>query len=409
MKRWLQSALNEVLKSDRQMAFLLGPRQAGKTWLARHLSAEVVSFSWDVPDDRRLILVGGRELAERAGLDRLADRLPTIIFDELHKFPRWKDFLKGFFDTWEGRCRIVVTGSAALDAFSRGGDSLMGRYFLWHCHPLAWGEILADPEGATLDAEDALWKRYEVLGGFPEPFLRGDAGFWRRWRALRWKQLFREDVRDLTASLDLDRIEVLGHILLEQATGQCTWSTLATRLQVSQDTLRRWVSLLESLHTVFLLRPWSTNISRSLLKEPKVYFADWSWIAERGARVENLVACQLRAHLSLWQDTGLGEFGLWYLRDKDGREADFLVSRDGKPWMVLEVKASETSLSSGFLHLVKLVGAPHNFQLVADLPEVKADPFVQGAEPLVVPLRTFLRRWRPEVGLPPLPETVTSY
>jgi len=330
------------------MAFLLGPRQAGKTWIARNLAPGVVYFSWDVPEDRRLILAGDRELAERAGLYRLADSPPVVVFDELHKFPRWKDFLKGFFDSWEGRCRIVVTGSAALNTFSRGGDSLMGRYFLWHCHPLAWAEVLADPEGAGLGDGEAVWRLYETLGGFPEPFLRRDQACWRRWRALRWKQLFREDVRDLTASLDLDRIETLGHLLLEQAAGQCTWSSLANRLQVSQDTLRRWVSLLESLYTIFLLRPWSANVARSLLKEPKVYFSDWSWVTDRGARVENLVACQLRAQLSLWQDEGRGEFGLWYLRDKDGREADFLVSRDGLPWMVLEVKASETSLSAGF-------------------------------------------------------------
>jgi len=375
------------------MAFILGPRQAGKTWIARNLAPGVVYFSWDAPEDRRLILAGDRELAERAGLYRLAATPPVVVFDELHKFARWKDFLKGFFDTWEGRCRVVVTGSAALDAFSRGGDSLMGRYFLWHCHPLAWAEVLADPEGAGLDDEDAVWHQYETLGGFPEPFLRRDQAFWRRWRALRWKQLFREDVRNLTASLDLDRIETLGHLLLEQATGQCTWASLANPLQVSQDTLRRWVSLLESLYTIFLLRPWSTNVSRSLLKEPKVYFSDWSWVADRGARAENLVACQLRAQVSLWQDEGRGEFGLWYLRDKDGREADFLVSRGGLPWLVLEVKASETRLSAGFLHMAKQVGAPHNFQLVCDLPDVKADPFVQGPAPLVVPLRTFLRTW----------------
>ncbi len=399
MTRWLIVALQNVFATDRQMAFLLGPRQVGKTWIACHLGNGVQYFSWDVSDDRRLILTGGRELAERAGLYTLSDKPPVVVFDELHKFPRWKDFLKGFFDTWEGKCRIVVTGSAALDAFSQGGDSLMGRYFLWHCHPLAWAEVLADPEGASLDDEDAVWRLYETLGGFPEPFLRRDPAFWRRWRALRWKQLFREDVRDLTASLDLDRIETLGQILLEQATGQCTWSTLATRLQVSQDTLRRWVSLLESLHTIFLLRPWSANVSRSLLKEPKVFFADWSWITDRGARVENLAACQLRSQLAFWQDQGLGEFGLWYLRDKDGREADFLVSRDGKPWLVLEVKASETKLSPGFLYMAKQVGARHNFQLVCDLPEVEADPFSRGPEPLVVPMRTFLRRW----GLAPPP------
>lgn len=376
------------------MAFLTGPRQVGKTWIARNLNGPIRYFSWEIPADRQLILEGGSALTTRSGLDRLSDEAPILVFDELQKFRGWKNFLKGFFDEWEGRCHIVVTGSAALDAFSKGGDSLMGRYFTYRCHPLSWSEILADPSFAGPGTEDQAWRSLLELGGFPEPFLRADRAFWRRWKNLRWKQLFREDLRDLTRSLEVDRIETLGALLLEQATGQCNWSKLAGRLKVSEESLRRWVSHLETLHTVFLLRPWSRNIGRSLLKEPKVYFTDWSWVADPGARAENFIAAQLRARIDLWQDQGLGDFGLFYLRDKDGREADFLVTREGEPWIVLEVKLGDPCIAPGFLHMAGQAGAPWNFQLLVDAPDLEADPFSRGPEPLVLPARTFLRKLR---------------
>ncbi|MEI6387367.1 MAG: ATP-binding protein [Spirochaetota bacterium] len=378
------------------MVFLLGARQAGKTWIARNTDSDARYFSWDLPADRELIVGNRPELLERAGLTQLSDKPPLIVFDELHKFRGWKNFLKGFFDASEGRCHILVTGSAALDAFSRGGDSLMGRYFTFHCHPLSWREILSDMAVATPESRDQAWQRLLSIGGFPEPFIRGNSAFWRRWKNLRWKQLFREDLRDLTRSLEIDRIEVLGKILLEQATGQCNWSKLAGRLKVSEETIRRWVSHIETLHTIFLLRPWSKNISRSILQEPKVYFTDWSWVADPGARAENMLACQIRARIDLWQDLGLGDFGLYYLRDKEQREADFLVTRDGEPWVCIEVKKTDTSLAQGFLHMAKQAKAPWNFQFVVDLPEVNIDPFSRGAEPLVVPARTFLEKWELE-------------
>ena len=393
MERQIASGIQEQFSKHRQMAILLGPRQSGKTWLCRHLSLPTKYFSWDDPAHRRLIVENGTGLVEAAGLNQLADQRPVVAFDELHKFSGWKGFLKGFYDTWEERCHILVTGSASLDAFSRGGDSLMGRYFPWHCDPFTWAEVLASGELGSAAEEATAWDALLGFGGFPEPFLKRDGPFWRRWKNLRWKQLFREDLRDLTRSLETQRMEILGTLLLEQAGGQCNWTSLSNKLQVSQETVRRWFSHLEALHTLFALLPWSRNVARSLLKEPKVYFTDWSWVADAGARAENFVAGQLRATIHSWQDRGLGDFGLWYLRDKDQREVDFLVSKDGQPWIALEVKKSETTLSPHLGHFAKQLGTAHNFQIVLDLPEVKANPFEQDASPLVVPARTFFRDW----------------
>ena len=273
----------------------------------------------------------------------------------------------------------------------------MGRYFPFHCHPLTWSEVTAEIGRASGTAADAAWTRLVELGGFPEPFLSEDPRFWRRWKNLRWTQLFREDLRDLSRSLELDRIESLGTLLLEQATGQCNWSRLAARLQVSQDSIARWVSHLEALRTIYLLRPWSRNIARSILKEPRVFFTDWSWIADPGARAENFMGSQILALLELWNDLGLGEFGLHYLRDKDGHEADLLISRGDEPWMALEVKKSSTSLAPGFVAMAEKSGAKWNFQLVVDLAPVEADPFSRGPAALVVPARTFLDHLRPDL------------
>lgn len=215
MKRLLNGALDEHYVNNRQMVFLVGPRQSGKTWIARHQNGNLHYFSWDLPGDRQMILDNGPALVERAGLVQLSESPPLVVFDELHKYRGWKDFPKGFFDRWEGHCRVLVTGSAALDTISKGGDSLMGRYFTYHCHPLAWAEILADaPKDKDRGFEEKAWTNLLEMGGFPEPFLRGDKAFWRRWKNLRWKQLFREDLRDLTRSLELDRIEALGLLLL---------------------------------------------------------------------------------------------------------------------------------------------------------------------------------------------------
>jgi predicted AAA+ superfamily ATPase len=395
MDRQIAGVIEKQFMKYRQMVILLGPRQSGKTWLSRHLSLPTRYFSWDNPVQRRLIVENGTGLIEAAGLNQLTDQRPIIVFDELHKFSGWKDFLKGFYDTWEEHCHILVTGIASLDAFSRGGDSLMGRYFPWNCDPFSWAEVLASGELGSPTEEATAWDALMAFGGFPEPFLKRDVTFWRRWKNLRWKQLFREDLRDLSRSLETQRMEILGTLLLEQSGGQCNWTSLSNRLQVSQDTVRRWFSHLETLYALFAVRPWSRNVSRSLMKEPKVYFTDWSWVADAGARAENCVASQLRATIHFWQDQGLGDFGLWYLRDKDQREVDFLITKDDQPWIALEVKKSVTDLSPHLGYFSGQLGTRYNFQLVLDLPAVEANPFDRDASPLVVPARSFFRDWNP--------------
>ena len=375
------------------MAFVTGPRQVGKTTACRRLSSAYLN--WDNSDHRRVILAGPGAVAAHVGLDRLTKKTPTIVFDELHKFRNWKSFLKGFFDTYGKQSRIFVTGSSRMDVYRRGGDSLMGRYFLYRINPFSVAEIAAQspptariirPQKRINENEfKALWEH----GGYPEPFLKRNKTFSRRWQSLRRHQLLREDIRDLTGIQELSQIEILAENLAALSGTQIVYKHLARNAGVSIDTARRWVQTLTGLHFGFLIRPWFKNIGRSLRKEPKWYLRDWSTIADPGQRAETFTACHLLKAVEGWSDAGLGEFQLRYLRDKEKREVDFAVIRDGKPWMLIEVKKSETTLSPNLAHFQTQCGALHAFQLVMDIPYVDADCFLR-RKPTVVPARTLL-------------------
>ena len=393
--RIYDSLLAEHLADHRQMAFVSGPRQVGKTTTCRQRAD--ACFNWDDIEDRELILAGPRILVEKLGLDRLSGTVPVVLFDELHKFPRWKQFLKGFFDAHADRVRIAVTGSARLDVYRRGGDSLMGRYFPYRMHPFSVAETITQelpdttritraPRPVEAGDFDALWHH----GGYPEPFLKRDARFSRRWQSLRFGQLVREDVRDLTRVQQLDQLEIMVRLLADRSARQLVYGTLARQVRVAVDTVRRWIAALCDLHLGFVVRPWFKNISRSLRKEPKWYLRDWASIEDVGQRAETFVACHLLKAVEGWNDMGLGVFELGYLRDKEKREVDFLVARDGEPWFLVETKYRDESMSRSLRHYQDRIGAPFAFQVTVDAGYVDEDCFSRPGAPLIVPARTFL-------------------
>lgn len=376
------------------MAFVSGPRQVGKTTICRDLASPGSYLNWDDEDHRARILGGPRAVAEAVGLDRLAPEPPVVVFDELHKYRRWKGFLKGFFDTYSDRARVVVTGSSRLDVYRRGGDSLMGRYFAYRLHPLSAGELLdpVPPEGALREPRPLAgeeWDALRTFGGYPEPFVRRDPRFQLRWQRLRREQLVREEVRDLTAIQEIDQLAILVRILAARSGGQVNYSALARDVRTSVDTVRRWIGVLASLFHGFLVRPWFRNVARSLRKEPRWYLRDWSAVEDPGARAETFVACHLLKAVESWEDLGLGKFELRYLRDKEGREVDFVVVRDERPWFLAEVKRAEEAMSPALRLFQEQTGASHAFQVVVDLPYVDGDPFAR-SDPCVVPARTLL-------------------
>ena len=395
--RFYDHLLAAHFAENRQMAFLSGPRQVGKTTTGR-LRADVY-VNWDNVDDRERLLAGPQRVADLLGLDRLAVRKPLVLFDELHKFPRWKEFLKGFFDTYGDRVHIVVTGSSRLDVFQRGGDSLMGRYFHYRMHPFSVAElasptwppneangVLHMPRAVGEDDFQALWEH----GGFPEPFLRRDVRFSRRWRTTRAAQLVREDVREINGVQQLDQLAVMLRALTDRSAEQLVFGNLAKHARVSADTAHRWVAALCDLHVGFLVRPWFQNVSRSLRKEPKWFPRDWAAVRDVGRRAETFIACHLLKAVEGWNDLGLGAFELGYLRDKEKREVDFLVARDGEPWFLVEAKHTETALSPALHHFASQLDTPFAFQAVVTDDYVDADCFATPGHPLTVPARTLL-------------------
>lgn len=398
MRRVYEAVIEEHLAENRQMGFISGPRQVGKTTTSLTASSESplhYYFNWDNDNHRALIIEGPEAVAKAANLDQIQAVLPILVFDEIHKFRYWKRFLKGFFDTYEKKCRILVTGSARLDVYKRGGDSLMGRYFLYRLHPLTLREVI-DPNLPLHEIQmpkkidDVDFENLLKFGGFPEPFLKRDKTFFNRWKRLRLEQLFKEDLRDLSQVQEIGQIQLLAEILQEEASHSLNYSTLATKIQVSSPTLQRWIELLKNLYFCFTIQPWSKNLTRSLVKEPKIYLWNWALIEDNGARLENFVASHLYKAIQFWTDRGLGDFGLYYLRDKDKREVDFLVTKDRKPWFLVEAKSSGGQGISRWLYYYhEKLGTAHAFQVGFDLPYVDKDCF-QTKDPIIVPATTFL-------------------
>ncbi len=399
MLRIYERIVEEHLKKERQMVFLVGPRQVGKTTTSLRVSEETPKhfyFSWDILKDQQLIRKGADDIAEALRLNVYSNTVPVVVFDELHKYRKWKPFIKGFFDKYSSKVKIIVTGSARLDVYKQGGDSLMGRYFLYRLHPLSVAEIGHPyPRQAEINFKAVEISNEDFLallnfGGFPEPYTRRDKSFYTRWKKLRFHQLFREDIRELTKIQEGGEIELLATLLQAQATSLTSYTSLASKVNVSVDTIRRWIKILQSFYYCFALQPWTKNITRSLLKEPKIYLWDWSLVDEVGARSENFIASHLLKAVDYWNDMGLGDYGLHYLRDKEKREVDFLVSKNDKPWFIVEVKHSQNSgLSKSLYYYQKLTGAAHAFQVVIDMDYEEGDCF-KSSEPIIVSAKTFL-------------------
>jgi predicted AAA+ superfamily ATPase len=392
MKRKYEHLMNDHFSHNVQMAFVAGPRQVGKSTSCLAFADHPHYFNWDSEDHRRVILNGPAAVVDTIG----ATTNKTIIFDELHKYPEWKNFLKGFYDTYALKhFHVVVTGSSRLDLYRKGADSLMGRYFMYRMHPLSVGEItntklpaeeISSPHPMSKEKFAALLK----FGGFPEPFLRNNTRFYNRWKSTRLKLLFREDLRETTRLLEVGQVEILAELLRYQAGQLVSYASLSRKIRASEDSIRRWISVLASLYFCFQIRPWSKNISRSILKNPKIYLTDWSLVDDPGARHENFVACHLQKAVNWWQDLGYGTYDLYYLRTKDKREVDFLVARNGKPWFIVEVKsASHKRVSKNLEYFQTRTGAPHAFEVVMDKPFESVNCF-EYDYPVRVPAVTFL-------------------
>lgn len=337
----MQRALNPLIQADlgRKMVFLSGPRQAGKSTLAAMLAEDAGAFAqaqvlnWDVAADRRVIL--GQSWSPQARL---------VVLDELHKMKDWKSWLKGVYDGRPTGQALLVTGSARLDAFRQTGESLAGRYFSWRLHPVTVAEWVAVAGATPAEALDRLIER----GGFPEPFLAGSDTEAERWRRLYIEGVVREDILEFSRIGDVRAMRVFIDMLRARVGAPLSLASLSRDLQVSPTTLGKYLEILEALHIVFVVRPYHRNIARALLKEPKVYFFDTGLVAatlgEGGARFENACAAMLLRHVHFLQDSAGRDVSLHYVRDKEGREIDFVLCENGEPLGFAECKLADPNV-----------------------------------------------------------------
>ena len=297
-----------------------------------------------------------------------------VCFDEIHKMPKWKNILKGVFDAEGDKFRFIVTGSAKLNLMKRAGDSLAGRYFTFHMMPLSLREIagvgdlsVVVPESAEEFVEEKLSRKgcsnegIDALlqyGGFPEPFVSQSKRFYRKWSADYVETVIREDIGTLTRITDRENIYALYDLLPGMTGSPISESSLASHLQISPVTVKRYLRRLEDFYLGFSLSPYSKNIKRALLKSRKFYIFDWARIDDDGDRYETFVACQLRAMLYLWGDASGEQFDLFYIRNKQKQETDFLIVRNGSPWLLIEAKVSDGPVSGHHIQHAAALGVP---------------------------------------------------
>ncbi len=359
------------LSAEKAMIFLAGPRQAGKTTLAK-LVAESFSnqlyWNWDIPDHRRMFLENPSFFT---AVSRRDSTRPFIIFDEIHKFRDWKNYLKGVYDQFSGEYQFLISGSGRLDLYQKGGDSLAGRYFLFHLFPFTMAEIsdanrsLSDFTKNPLDINmkdskkrEENWRQLSELSGFPEPFLSGRKTTYRRWSNTYSRQLIREDIRDLTEIKSVGDVETLYTLLPSKIGSPLSAVSLAETLRVSYNTVKNWLDVLERFYLVFSIPTWTGKIARAIQKEKKYYLWDYSRIENQAARFENMVACDLWRAVTLWTDLGLGNFSLHFIKDKEKREVDFLIAKDGKPALLVETKLSEKQPAKALIAFQSKLGVP---------------------------------------------------
>ncbi|MCY3884343.1 MAG: AAA family ATPase [Gammaproteobacteria bacterium] len=399
IERYVEGEFHSLLEQYRQMIFLSGPRQVGKTTAVRNISNRLPLshyLNWDNVQHRQRFLHNPTDFASEIGLDQVTATKIFCLFDELHKFSRWRDFLKGLHDSYSA-FNAVVTGSAQLNVFWRGGDSLRGRYFSYTLHPLSIAELvrsLDDIERAIVTMpkkiSDDRWEAFWQFGGFPEPFQRANKRFHNRWTLTFNDQVLREEVRDLTRVRELSQIESLALHIRDRVGQMSNYLGLARSVQSSVDSVRRWTTILESLYFCYRVTPWYRNVARSLRKEPKFYLWDWSQVQDAGAKAENIVASALLKSVNWWTESGLGNYSLHFLRDTQKREVDFIVVRDGQPWFLVEVKSgSPCSLSPQLGYFQKQVGADHAFQVSFEASFESRNCF-DYRSPIQVPAKTFL-------------------
>ena len=343
INRYISKFIKQDLKE--KIVMIGGPGQIGKTTLSRlFISSPNQYLNWDNLKDRKVIKS-----------HEINPELKIIILDEVHKYTRWRSLVKGLYDKYEQQLKIIVTGSAKLDHFKKGGDSLFGRFFYYRLHPFSYNEIAKN--------FDKPLERLLNYGGFPEPFIKGSETFHRRWQRERLSRVVYQDLNDLQLVKDLGLIELLVDSLPTRASSTISYNNLAEGLEVSPISVKRWVELLEKIYYCFTVMPYGPPKIRAVKKAKKLYLWDWSEVEAEGARFENLVASQLLKYCHYIEDTKGFKMELRYIKDIDGREIDFVVLRNKKPEFAVECKFKDKPISKHIHYYNERLEIPNFYQV----------------------------------------------
>jgi len=368
MERYVQSAIVDDLR--KKMVFVGGPRQVGKTTMALGIlegdEQHPAYFNWDYAEDKRILLQGGLPAGEQ-----------LIILDEIHKYKKWRNFVKGLYDKNKSHVSFLVTGSARLDYYRKGGDSLQGRYHYYRLHPLSLYELNNTPSSTDLQA-------LLTFGGFPEPFFAQSQRDWKRWQRERISRVIHEDLVSLEQVKEVSQLDLLAVLLQDKVASLLSVNSLREDLAASHEAVSRWVQILENLYYCFRIRPYAAKRVKALKKDRKLYLWDWSLCQDPGGKFENLVASNLLKYCHFHEDTMGDEMELCFLRDNNQREVDFVVLRSGKPIFAVECKAGERGISKHLSYFSRRTDIPYFYQVhmgsddyeVADL-RMRVIPFVR--------------------------------
>jgi uncharacterized protein len=346
--RYIKDPVKEDLKN--KMVFIDGPRQVGKTTFALAFLPQ--------PTEKHPGYLNWDDISIRS--DLLKGELPggqkTVILDEIHKYARWRSLIKGFYDKNKSEISFIITGSARLDYCRRGGDSLQGRYHYYRLHPFSMAEI--NPNSNINDFHQ-LFK----FGGFPEPYLRGEEKFWRRWQKERLHRVIYDDIRDLENIKEISLLELLAGELPNRIGSPLSIKNLKELLQVAHESVERWIQIFERMYFCFRVPPYGSRNIRAVKKEQKLYLWDWSAVPDEGPRFENFIASHLLKHCHFMEDAEGYEMDLRFLRDTDKRETDFVVLKEGKPLFAVECKSGEKNINPSLFYFMERTSIPKFYQV----------------------------------------------
>ncbi len=348
-----------------KMVFIGGPRQVGKTTLSKDIIATKFDsfkyYNWDNRQDRQEIIKPG-----------WPGQAEILILDEIHKYKKWKLFVKGEYDKLKEKYKFLITGSARLDVYRRGGDSMQGRYHYYRLHPFSLAEACNninrlkpfDEINIPTHAENTILSALDKFGGFPEPFIKQNSRTLRRWHNERVDRLVREDIRDMSTIRDLSSMMLLCDMLPGRTASLLSINSLREDLEVSHNALKSWLNIFESMYYCYRIYPHVSKNFRSLKKEPKLFLWDWSEIENEAARFENLIASHLLKFVHFLKDYEGYRVGLQYLRTAEKKEVDFLITFNNKPWFAVEVKLNKTKVSPNLKYFQSKLDIPFSFQIV---------------------------------------------